>query len=154
MVERLLAQLGLTTANFPAINASLNGLATLFLISGYLAIRRRRIGLHKVCMCTAFLVSTLFLACYVYYHIVVKAGKSTEFTTQGWPKRVYYSILISHILLAFVVAVAAPITLYLGFGAPGNRHLRIARWTFPIWLYVSVTGVVVYWMLYHLYPPG
>jgi putative membrane protein len=154
MVDRLLAPFGLAAADLPAVNATLNGVAAVFLVSGYFAIRARQIRLHKTCMVTAFLVSTLFLASYVYYHFVVKNGKATEFTVQGWPKRIYYSVLISHILLAFVVAVLAPITLSLGFGAPGNRHLKIARWTFPIWLYVSVTGVVVYLMLYRLYPPA
>jgi uncharacterized membrane protein YozB (DUF420 family) len=142
------------TEHLPAINASLNGLATVLLLAGYSAIRNRRIQLHQTLMMAAFCASALFLASYLYYHIVVKHGEPTYFTTPGWPKAVYYAILFSHIILAFVVAVMAPVTLYLGFGAPWNRHKRIARWTFPIWLYVSVTGVVVYIMLYHLYPPA
>ena len=105
-------------------------------------------------MMAAFCTSVLFLACYLYYHIVVRDGEPTYFTTPGWPKAAYSAILFSHTVLAVAVAVLAPMTLYLGFGRPGNRHKRIARWTFPIWLYVSVTGVVVYVMLYHLYPPA
>jgi uncharacterized membrane protein YozB (DUF420 family) len=142
------------TQHFPEINASLNGLATVLLLAAYAAIRSRRVQLHQTLMMAAFCTSVLFLACYLYYHIVVRHWEPTYFTTPGWPKALYLTILFSHIGLAVVVAVLAPITLILGFGAPGNRHKRIARWTFPIWLYVSVTGVVVYLMLYHLYPPA
>jgi putative membrane protein len=138
----------------PAVNAALNGLAAILLVAAYVAIRKRRIQLHQTLMMAAFCTSVLFLACYLYYHIVVKSGVPTYFTTPGWPKAAYFTILISHTVLAVAVAVLAPVTLYLGFGAPRNRHTKIARWTFPIWLYVSVTGVVVYVMLYHLYPPA
>lgn len=153
MVDRLLGFVGLTSNALPAVNASLNGLAALFLMVGYWAIRRRWIGLHKVCVITAFSVSTLFLGSYLYFHIVVKQGQPTRFTADGWPRRIYLAVLLSHTILAALVAVLAPVTLYLGFGAPGNRHRTLARWTLPIWLYVSITGVIVYWMLYHLYPP-
>jgi uncharacterized membrane protein YozB (DUF420 family) len=139
----------------PAINAGLNGLAALLLIVAYLAIRRRRIRLHQGLMVAAFCTSVAFLACYLYYHLVVKRGEPTSFTIPGWPKAAYLTILLTHTVLAAAVAVLAPVTLYLGFGATrGNRHKQIARWTLPIWLYVSVTGVVVYVMLYHLYPPA
>src|SRR5690242_13199938 len=104
-------------------------------------------------MLTAFAVSVVFLASYLYFHIAVKGGEPTRFTTPGWPKAVYLTVLLTHTVLAAVVAVVAPITLVLGFNAYNNRHKRIARWTLPVWLYVSVTGVVVYWMLYRLYPP-
>jgi uncharacterized membrane protein YozB (DUF420 family) len=103
-------------------------------------------------MLTAFAVSVVFLASYLYYHIVVKGGEPTRFTTQGLPWAVYLTVLLTHTVLAAVVAVLAPVTLLLGFNAFNNRHKRIARWTLPIWLYVSVTGVIVYWMLYRLYP--
>jgi uncharacterized membrane protein YozB (DUF420 family) len=138
----------------PAVNAALNGLAAVLLVAAYIAIRRRQVRLHQGLMVAAFCTSVLFLACYLYYHIVVKGGEPTRFTTPGWPKATYFTILGSHTILAVAVAVLAPLTLYLGFGAPTNRHKRIARWTLPIWLYVSVTGVVVYVMLYHLYPPA
>src|SRR4051812_42673315 len=153
MIARLLAPLGLTPLDLPLINAGLNAFTTLLLLGAYVAIRRRRIGLHKSLMVSAFCVSVLFLASYLYFHFVVKDGQPTRFTTPGWPKILYFAVLLSHTLLAVAVAVLAPVTLWLGFGAPGNRHLRLARWTFPIWLYVSVTGVVVYLMLYRLYPP-
>jgi uncharacterized membrane protein YozB (DUF420 family) len=140
--------------NLPAVNAALNGLAAILLVAAYVAVRGRRYRLHQSLMVAAFCTSVLFLACYLYYHLVVKRGEPTYFTTPGWPKATYLTILSTHTILAVAVAVLAPLTLYLGFGAPGNRHKRIARWTLPIWLYVSVTGVVVYVMLYHLYPPA
>ena len=142
-------------ADLPAVNAALNGLAAVLLVAAYVAIRSRRVRLHQGLMIAAFCTSVAFLACYLYYHIVVKGGEPTRFTTPGWPKGVYLAILGSHTLLAVAVAILAPVTLYLGFGATrGNRHKRVARWTLPIWLYVSVTGVVVYLMLYQLYPPA
>jgi putative membrane protein len=139
----------------PAVNAALNGLAAVLLVGAYAAIRNRRVRLHQGLMLAAFCTSVLFLACYLYYHLVVRGGQATKFTTYGWPRVVYFTVLLTHTVLAMVVAVLAPVTLYLGFGAMrGNRHRRVARWTLPIWLYVSVTGVVVYVMLYHLYPPA
>lgn len=154
MVERLLSVIGLTPMQMPALNAGLNSLCFVLLVSGYVAIRNRRIGLHKTLMVSAFCVSAIFLASYLYFHFVVKDGQPTRFTAEGWPRTFYFALLLSHTILAVAVAVLAPITLVLGFGAPGNRHLKLARWTFPIWVYVSLTGVVVYFMLYHLYPPG
>jgi uncharacterized membrane protein YozB (DUF420 family) len=138
----------------PAVNAVLNGLAAVLLVAAYVAVRNRRYQLHQTLMVAAFCTSVLFLTCYLYYHLVVRDGRPTTFTTTGAPRIVYLTILLTHTILAVAVAVLAPLTLYLGFGAPGNRHRRIARWTLPIWLYVSVTGVVVYVMLYHLYPPA
>jgi uncharacterized membrane protein YozB (DUF420 family) len=137
----------------PAVNACLNGLAAVLLIAAYVAIRNRRVQLHQGLMMAAFCTSVLFLVGYLYYHFVVRDGRPTTFTTEGLPRTVYLTILLTHTVLAVAVAVLAPLTLFLGFGAPTNRHKRIARWTLPIWLYVSVTGVVVYMMLYHLYPP-
>ncbi len=136
----------------PAVNAILNGLSALMLSVGYLAVRRRRITLHKTCMLVALAVSTLFLASYLYYHIVVKKGEPTPFTATGWIRPVYFAVLLSHTLLAVVVAPLALFTAYQGLRNRLERHVRVARWTWPLWLYVSVTGVVVYWMLYHLYP--
>jgi putative membrane protein len=145
--------------SFPALNAALNAAAGLLLLAGYFAIRRRAVRAHVACMLTALVVSTVFLASYLYYHIVIKQGKSTEFSTQaplapGWVGPVYYTILISHIVLAVVTVPLALTTAYLGLTNRLSRHVRLARWTLPIWLYVSVTGVVVYWMLYRLYTAG
>jgi uncharacterized membrane protein YozB (DUF420 family) len=141
--------------DLPAVNAVLNGLAAVLLVAAYVAIRNRRIRLHQALMIAAFCTSVIFLASYLYYHFVVKDGRPTTFTTPGWPKIAYLTILLTHTILAVAVAVLAPVTLYMGFGAMrGSRHRKIARWTMPIWLYVSVTGVVVYVMLYHLYPPA
>ena len=136
----------------PAINASLNGLSAVALSVGYLAIRRRRVRVHKVCMLTALGVSTLFLTSYLYYHIAVQRGEPTPFAATGWIRPVYFAVLISHIFLAALVAPLALFVAYQGLRDRLDRHVRVARWTLPLWLYVSVTGVVVYWMLYHLYP--
>jgi protein SCO1/2 len=135
----------------PALNAILNGLSAVLLILGYVSIRRFRIGLHKTCMLSALCVSILFLASYLYYHFVVKHGRPTPFTGEGWIRPVYFSILISHTALAAIAAPLAIFTAYKGLTAQFKKHKRIARVTLPIWLYVSITGVVVYWMLYHLY---
>jgi uncharacterized membrane protein YozB (DUF420 family) len=152
MIDRLLALLGLMLNNLPAVNAGLNATCAVLLLLGYTAIRNRRVRLHQALMMSAFVVSVAFLTSYLYYHFVVKDGQPTKFTTEGWPRTVYMTVLLTHTVLAVAVAVLAPVTLALGFNAYNNRHKRIARWTLPIWLYVSVTGVVVYWMLYHLYP--
>jgi uncharacterized membrane protein YozB (DUF420 family) len=142
----------------PGLNAALNGLSGLLLVVGYLAIRRRLVTLHKACMLSALLVSAVFLASYLYYHFAVKAAVATRFAERnpGAPAEVaylYYALLSSHTLLAAAVAPLALITAALGLRGRLKGHVRLARWTLPIWLYVSVTGVVVYWMLYRLYPP-
>jgi protein SCO1/2/putative membrane protein len=137
----------------PSLNADLNGTCAILLVLGYVAVRRRWIALHKVCMLTALGVSVAFLACYLYYHFGVLDGQPTHFKHEGWVKLVYLGILLSHTLLAVIVAPLALATTYLGLRDRIARHVRLARWTLPLWLYVSVTGVVVYWMLYHLYPP-
>jgi protein SCO1 len=136
----------------PAVNAGLNGLCALLLCVGYLAIRRRWVALHKACMLGALGVSTLFLTSYLYYHFGVKKGEPTPFTGTGWIRPTYFAVLLSHTLLAAVVAPMAVFTAYQGLRDRLARHIAVARWTLPLWLYVSVTGVVVYWMLYHLYP--
>jgi uncharacterized membrane protein YozB (DUF420 family) len=138
---------------FPALNAFLNGTSAMLLIGGYLAIRSRRITLHKVCMTTALAVSATFLASYLYYHIVVRGGEETRFTGPERVRVIYYTILISHIILAVLVVVPlAPTVAYLGYRDRLKKHVRLARWTLPVWIYVSITGVVIYWMLYQLYP--
>lgn len=133
------------------VNAALNATATLLLIAGWLLIKGRREAAHKWVMLSAFGVSCIFLACYVAYHLQVG---SVKFGGAGAVRGVYLAILISHIILAATVPVLAIITIYFGLRDRRTAHRRIARWTFPIWLYVSVTGVVIYWMLYHLYPGG
>jgi protein SCO1/2/putative membrane protein len=145
---RLLAM----TISLPAVNAVLNGVCAVLLVAGYLAIRRRRVTLHTVCMLSALGVSILFLACYLYYHFVILDGRPTGFRGEGMIRNVYLAILLTHTILAAVVAPMALVTVYLGLRDRLARHVRLARWTLPLWLYVSVTGVVVYWMLYHLYP--
>jgi uncharacterized membrane protein YozB (DUF420 family)/cytochrome oxidase Cu insertion factor (SCO1/SenC/PrrC family) len=136
----------------PGFNASLNGTCAVLLLLGYWAIRRRRETLHKACMLSALAVSILFLASYLFYHLVLK-GRPTPFQGEGWIRPVYLGILLSHTVLAAVVAPLALFTAYQGIRDHRPRHVRIARWTLPLWLYVSITGVVVYWMLYHLYSP-
>lgn len=129
----------------PAVNATLNGTAAALLVTGYTLIRRRQIQAHKRVMLTAFAVSVAFLICYVVYHAQVG---SVRYQKTGPIRAVYYTILITHTLLAATVPVLALITLRRALRGDFPRHRRIARWTFPIWLYVSVTGVVVYLMLY------
>ena len=135
-------------ADLPALNATLNALATVFLIAGYVCIRRQRRDLHKICMLAALGVSALFLTSYVAYHL--NAG-SRPFPGQGPIRALYFSILIPHVLLAATVLPLAFVTTARGLRSQFDRHVRIARWTLPIWLYVSVTGVVIYLMLYRMY---
>jgi uncharacterized membrane protein YozB (DUF420 family) len=141
-------------ADFPTINAGLNAACTVLLVLGYVAIKRGQVGLHKSCMVAALALSTVFLACYLYSHIdlVAMRWKTTPFTGPGNIKLLYYAILISHIILAAVIVPLALFTAWQGYRNQLQRHVQVARWTWPIWLYVSITGVVVYWMLYHLYP--
>jgi uncharacterized membrane protein YozB (DUF420 family) len=129
----------------PAVNATLNGTAAVLLVTGYTLIRRKQIQAHKRVMLTAFAVSIAFLICYVIYHAQVG---SVHYPKTGLIRVVYYTILITHTSLAVTVPVLAIITLRRGLRGDFVRHKRIARWTFPIWLYVSVTGVIVYLMLY------
>jgi protein SCO1/2/putative membrane protein len=136
----------------PAINAGLNGTCALLLVAGYVAIRRRRVTLHTACMLAALAVSAVFLACYLYYHFVVLDGRPTGFQGEGLIRPVYFAILLSHTVLAAVVTPLALVTATLGLRGRLARHTRLARWTLPLWLYVSLTGVVVYLLLYQLYP--
>lgn len=134
-------------SDLPTINASLNTISAILLTVGYVLIRQRKITAHKKCMLAAFSVSVLFLISYVFYH--ANAG-STPFTKQGWIRPVYFTILISHIILAFVIVPLALRTLYLAWKEQFDKHRRIAKITLPIWLYVSVTGVLIYLMLYRI----
>jgi len=135
------------TPILPSVNAVLNATAAVLLVWGYTLIRRKRIAQHRKVMQTAFVVSCLFLVCYLVYHYQVG---SVRFQKTGAIKTLYLGILGTHTLLAAAVPVLAIITLRRGLSARYDKHRRIARWTLPIWLYVSVTGVVVYLMLYHL----
>ena len=152
------------------LNAALNATATVLLLVGLAMIKRGRVTAHKRVMLSAFVVSSAFLACYLWYHYHVG---SVRFTHPGVVRYVYLAILASHVSLAITVPVLALRQIYLGYRAVGccgssedaaqrgalmadyaAKHRRLARWTYPIWLYVSVTGVVVYMMLYHLWPPA
>ncbi|MGE0444866.1 MAG: DUF420 domain-containing protein [Vicinamibacterales bacterium] len=134
-------------ADLPALNATLNATAAIFLTAGYLFIRRGRHTAHKRCMVAALATSTIFLISYVTYH--ANAG-SRPFTGAGAVRVFYFVVLITHIVLAIAVLPLALTTAARGLWSQFDRHVRIARWTLPVWLYVSVTGVVVYWMLYQM----
>lgn len=137
----------ITISELPTLNAVLNATSAVLLLMGFVFIRLRLVNAHRACMVAAFCVSTVFLISYLTYHYY---HGSTRFTGQGWTRPVYFSILISHTILAATIVPLALMTLYRALRGRFDRHRRIARWTFPIWVYVSVTGVVVYWMLYHL----
>jgi protein SCO1 len=137
----------------PALNAVLNALCAMLLIVGYVAIRAKRETLHKACMLSALIVSAVFLTSYLYFHFEVLDGQPTRFQGQGTVRAVYFAILLTHTALAALVAPLALYVAYQGLRDHRPRHVKVARCTLPIWLYVSVTGVVVYVMLYHLYPP-
>jgi len=134
-------------SGLPALNAILNATSAVLLTLGYLFIRCRRVAAHLACMLSAFGVSTLFLVSYVIYHYY--AG-SRPFAGPGWIRPVYFVLLISHIILAAAIVPLALTTIYRALTGQFPRHMRIARWTLPIWLYVSVTGVLIYWMLHHV----
>jgi uncharacterized membrane protein YozB (DUF420 family) len=131
--------------DLPAINASLNAISGVLLVIGYALMRARKIELHRRVMIAAFAASSLFLVCYVVYHAQVG---SVRFTRQGFVRPLYFTILITHVTLAAAVLPLAILTLARGLAAKYPQHRRVARWTFPIWLYVSVTGVLVYVLLY------
>ncbi len=141
----------LTISDLPTVNAVLNGTSAVLLTIGYYFIRRRNRDTHRAFMLAAFASSTLFLISYVIYHLNVG---SVPFQGQGWIRPVYYAILLSHVLLAAAILPLALLTLSWALRKRFGRHRRIARWTLPLWLYVSVTGVIVYLMLYQLYPAG
>lgn len=134
----------------PHLNAALNTLCTAFLLTGFACIRARRIPAHRACMIGAFITSCLFLVSYLTYHAQVG---TTRFTAQGWIRPLYFTLLTSHTVLAAAIVPLAIVTLRRGLRRDDQRHRRLAHWTLPVWLYVSVTGVVIYAFLYHLYPP-
>jgi uncharacterized membrane protein YozB (DUF420 family) len=136
-------------AFFPALNATLNGASGVLLLTGRVLISRGRIAAHRACMIAAVVASALFLSCYLFFHYEVG---NVRFLGQGWARPVYFAILISHVTLAIVIVPLAIITLRYGLKARYDRHRAIARWTWPLWMYVSVTGVIVYFMLYQWFP--
>ena len=135
----------------PAINACLNALAMLFLIAGYIFIKRKLITAHRIMMTSAFVVSCLFLVLYV-THKIAKAGIHTPYHGQGIAKTLYYLMLASHVLLAMAVPVFAIRLIQLARRGNHTAHRRLARYAWPIWVYVSITGVVIYLLLYHFNP--
>jgi putative membrane protein len=140
----------MSVTDLPAVNAILNSTSAVLITIGYLFIRQRRVAAHRICMVAAFFTSTLFLISYLTYHYY---QGSTKFSGQGSIRTVYFAILFSHTILAAVIVPLVLTTLYRAVRGQFINHARIARWTFPVWLYVSVTGVIVYLMLYKLYPP-
>jgi uncharacterized membrane protein YozB (DUF420 family) len=142
--------LALPSSSVPAFEAVLNAGAAVLLVSGYTMIRRKRIFAHKCCMLSAVGVSIAFLTLYLWFH--ARYG-DIRFTAGGSVRAFYLGLLTSHIILAGATVPLVLVTLYWALRGRFGRHRKIARWTFPIWLYVSITGVVVYWMLFRLYPP-
>ena len=139
----------MSVSDLPTLNALLNGLASTFLIIGFVFIRRKMIPQHRAMMIAAFVTSGLFLVSYLTYHF--SAHLITRFQGEGVARTLYFAILISHSVLAVAVPPMAFITLFRGLKMKVEKHRALARWTLPIWLYVSVTGVAVYFMLYHIY---
>jgi uncharacterized membrane protein YozB (DUF420 family) len=145
----------MSLADLPAVNAGLNGLSAIFLGAGYCFIRRKNQTAHRNCMIAAFAASTLFLACYLIYHgclaYYLHRGP-TVFRDPAWFRPVYLGILLSHTLLAVVIVPLALVTLHRALRQRFERHKQIARWTWPCWMYVSVTGVLIYLLLYRIFP--
>ena len=145
----------MSPADLPAVNGGLNALSTLFLSLGYYFIRRRNIAAHKKCMLAAFTTSTLFLACYLTYHgylaYYLHRGP-TRFTEPAWFRPIYLLILLTHTVLAVVIVPMVLMTLHRALRQRFDLHKRLARWTWPLWMYVSVTGVLIYLLLYQIFP--
>ncbi|HEX8183946.1 MAG TPA: DUF420 domain-containing protein [Blastocatellia bacterium] len=133
----------------PTLNAILNATSGALIVVGFLFIRRKRVNAHRACMIAAVGSSILFLISYLVYHYHHGA---TRFLGTGWVRAFYFAILITHTILAAVIVPFVIVTLTRAVRGQFARHLRVARWTFPMWLYVSITGVIVYLMLYHFYP--
>ena len=144
--------MNLSAIDFPLLNAGLNLTATLLLIVGLTLIKTGRERAHKRVMISAFAVSVLFLLSYLAYHVWPVGAAATPFRGTGAIRGLYYLILITHIILAMAVPVLAVVTIWLGLSDRRAAHRKWARWTFPIWLYVSITGVLIYLLLYQLYP--
>lgn len=139
----------ITISDLPAVNALLNGLSAVFLTAGYLFIRRQRRKAHRNCMIAAVVTSTLFLVCYLTYH--AQAGRTT-FREPAWFRPIYLTILLTHTVLAVLILPLVVMTLNRALKERFELHKKIARWTWPIWMYVSITGVVIYLLLYQVFP--
>lgn len=140
--------------DLPLVNACLNGAAAILLLLGFVAIKRRSVMVHKTLMLTALAASATFLASYLYYHIVVRNGQATRYPAEGWSRMGYLALLLSHTVLAAVAAPLAILTALLGVCGRLKSHVWLARVTLPVWLYVSATGVFIYWLLKDYYPKG
>ncbi len=141
----------MSISQLPALNAVLNSISAILLVVGYFYIRQKNIKAHRACMISAFVTSTLFLISYLTYHFSKDLGP-TRFQGVGIVRPVYFFILITHTVLAVVIVPMVFVTFSRALKERFDRHRKIARWTLPIWLYVSVTGVIVYLMLYQIYP--
>ena len=140
----------MTLHDLPAVNATLNGLSAIFLVAGFSFIKSGNKLAHRNCMISAFITSTIFLGCYLTYHIFVKT--LTHFVNPPWFRPIYLTILLTHTVLAVVIVPLILTTLYRARKQQFEKHKQIARWTWPLWLYVSVTGVVIYLLLYRIFP--
>lgn len=136
--------------SLPGVDAILNGASAALLLVGHRLVAKGKIGAHRVCMLAAFACSSVFLAFYLYFHATVGV---VRFSGTGWIRPAYFSLLISHTVLAAVIVPLVLASLYWALRKQFGRHRRVAKWTYPLWLYVSVTGVMVYWLLYRLYVP-
>ena len=145
----------MTILDLPVVNATLNGLSAIFLTLGFIFIKRGNKIAHRNCMITAFCTSTVFLVCYLTYHIylgVVLHRGPTRFVNPEWFRPIYLTILLTHTVLAMVIVPMILMTLWRAKKERFELHKKIARWTWPLWMYVSVTGVVVYFLLYQIFP--
>ena len=141
--------------DLPAVNASLNGLSACLLTAGFIFIRRRNITAHRNCMISAFCVSVIFLICYLTYHTYLAVALHrgpTRFLNPAWFRPIYLTILLTHTVLAVIIVPMILITLSRALRERFDKHKKIARWTWPLWMYVSVTGVIVYLLLYQIFP--
>lgn len=141
--------------DLPAVNGSLNSLSAIFLTAGYVFIKRKNMNAHKNCMIAAFITSTLFLACYLTYHIYLAAvlhRGPTKFVDPAWFRPIYLTILFTHLVLAVTIVPMVFMTMSRGLRQRFDSHRKIARWTWPLWMYVSVTGVLIYFLLYQIFP--
>ena len=140
----------MSVEQLPALNATLNGLATVFLLLGYFFIKKGNRESHKKCMIAAFCTSTVFLACYLYYHFTVEAV--TRFTNPAWFKPFYLILLFTHVVLAVVMLPFIFKALWHAYKGQFEKHKKVVKWAWPMWLYVSITGVLVYLILYQIFP--
>jgi putative membrane protein len=135
--------------DLPAVNATLNGLSALFLATGFVFIKKKNVPAHRLCMISAFVTSAIFLACYLTYHYYHGV---TRFENPAWFRPIYLTLLFTHTILAVVIVPLIFMTLSRALKERFDKHKQIARWTWPLWMYVSVTGVIVYWLLYQKFP--